>query len=289
MKVFIIGASGLVGSHCLNVFKSNKVEVIGTHFTYVVNDTIYFNPLDDKCIDYMQEFKPDVIIHCGALTNVDYCEENINESYRLTVESTKKIVDYCSFNDCKLVYFSTDYVFDGFDGPYKEIALVQPINVYGMHKLRAETLVTQLKNYIIARITNVYGEEERNKNFISRLIIVLNSNEKKEIKLPIDQFATPVYAGDVAKMIYLLVQNNKNGIYNLSSNDYYNRFSLANKIKSYYPEKNNLKLIPVITSELNQKARRPLEGGLLNIKFSSEFPEFIFTTIDSYLSKNLRS
>lgn len=289
MKVFIIGASGLVGSHCLNVFKSNNVEVIGTHYSYVVNNTIYFNPLDDKCINYLNEFKPDVIVHCGALTNVDYCEENINESYSLTVESTKKIVDYCSLSNSKLVYFSTDYVFDGFDGPYKEIASVKPVNIYGMHKLHAETLVTQLKNYIIARITNVYGEEERDKNFISRLIFILESNEKKEIKLPIDQYATPVYAGDVAKMIYILVQNNKNGIYNLSSTDYYNRFSLACKVKSFYPENNNLKLIPVISSELNQKAKRPLKGGLLNIKFSSEFPEFTFTTIDSYLSNKTRS
>lgn len=285
MKVFIVGASGLVGSHCLKYFKEQRVETTGSHYSFPTRDTIYFDPLDSDQGFNLKEYDPDVIVHCGALTNVDYCESNPDESTNLTLKSAERLTDYCREYKKKLIYISTDYVFDGTAGPYYEHQKTNPINVYGQHKLLAEQAVSTLDDYLICRITNVYGEEIRAKNFIARLIDFLSNNVDKHMSLPYDQFATPVYAGDIARMIFLLIRDRKKGIYNLSSNDYYNRYQLAFKVKSYFPENSSVTLSSVSSMELKQTAIRPLNGGLLNNKFITEYPDFICTTIDSFLSK----
>lgn len=291
MKILVIGASGLVGSHCMRYLKEKEISVIGTHRNFEQIDTFYFDPLNKNCFDFLNinHFSPDVIIHCGALTHVDYCEDHQNDSFNQTVESTRRIVDYCTQNRIKLVYISTDYVFDGINGPYFESAEVNPINVYGKHKLAAEELVKKLEKYLIVRITNVYGEEARSKNFISSLVSLIKSNEERILKLPFDQYATPTYAGDIAKMIYLLLAEKKVGVFNLASTDFYSRFQLALKVKSFYPDSNNLKIEPISTKVLNQKARRPLNGGLLNVKFLNQFPDFEFTNIDKFIYKTQRN
>ncbi|MFZ0596699.1 MAG: SDR family oxidoreductase [Flavobacterium sp.] len=254
MNILVIGASGLVGSHCLDYFTEKQVPVLGTHLNFKTDNTVFFDPLNKNGFDFLDEnkFLPDVIIHCGALTNVDYCEENIDKSYALTIQSTKVIVEYCKAKNIKLVYISTDYIFDGANGPYTENETPNPVNVYGKHKLEAEILVQELNNHIIARITNVYGEEKRSKNFIAHLLTLISSKTDKTFNLPYDQFATPIYAGDIARMLYLLIFDKKEGIYNLSSTDYYNRFQLANKVKSYFSESDHLNLNAISTKSLAQ-------------------------------------
>lgn len=289
MKVFIVGASGLVGSHCLSVFKKNGWDVLGTHLNFPTDSTVPFNFQTDDLNQFLMDlnFHPDVIIHCAALTNVDYCESNIDESYEKTVVPTSKIVEYCQNKQVCLAYISTDYVFDGESGPYIEGSATQPINVYGKHKLACEEMVSTLDNHLILRITNVYGEEERSKNFISRLIDDLNNNVQKDLSLPYDQFATPIYAGDIARMILRLVVDGKKGIYHFSGTDYYNRFQLATKVLSYF-ENGMLSIKPIKTLNSNQAALRPLNGGLLNTKFINEYPEFTFENVDSFILKVLK-
>jgi dTDP-4-dehydrorhamnose reductase len=199
------------------------------------------------------------------------------------------VVEYCKSQNIKLVYISTDYIFDGFNGPYTENEIPNPSNVYGKHKLEAELIVQELKDYIIARITNVYGEEERSKNFIAHLLILIKSKTYKTFNLPYDQFATPIYAGDIARMLYLLISDRKKGIYNLSSTDYYNRYQLASKVKSYFSEADHLNLNPISTQSLQQKAKRPLSGGLLNNKFITEYPKFELTNVDAFILKTIKN
>ena len=288
MKVLVIGASGLVGSHCLKFLKEKNIEAIGTHRNYKVDNTFFFDPLLDNCFGFLSEIKfmPDVIIHCGALTNVDYCEQNHDESYILTVMSTEIVTNFCKENKIKLIYLSTDYVFDGLDGPYLETGCRNPINIYGVHKMESEKIVEESGNYIIARITNVYGEEARSKNFVAHLIKAVNSGIEKTFNLPFDQFATPIYAGDIAKMIYFLIIENKHGIYNLSSTDYLSRYQLAARVVSYFSS-SHLNIVPISSKSLQQQAMRPLNGGLLNVKFSNEFPNFEYTNIDKFISKTI--
>lgn len=290
MKILIFGASGLVGGNMLKYFKSlPDVEVVGTHFSYETPDTVPFNTLDLDAESNFDAhgFNPDVIINCGALTWVDYCEENIDESYTKTVVSTINTLKICNAVNAKYLYIGTDYVFDGEAGPYTEDAHPHPLNVYARHKQEAETLVfnTSRKNLSL-RITNVYGDELRDKNFVARLMNLAKSGEPQHLKLPFDQYATPVNAWDIAKAAYLLLRDDKNGIYNIASTDFVNRVQLAQMVLNRFPG-HQVTIEPISTEDLNPPAKRPLTGGLITAKFLSEYPDFQFDNVNSYLSRKL--
>ncbi len=289
MKILVIGASGLVGGNCMNYFNKKGWDVLGTHFGYANDNTTYFNTLDlnDPQNGDVKSFQPDVVVHCGALTHVDYCEDHVDESFQKTVVSTQNAVKLAQESGAKFVFFSTDYVFDGKKGFYSEEDEVNPLSVYGQHKLDAEKVVQNsgLKHVII-RITNVYGDEIRGKNFIARLIEVSLSGEQAEWKVPIDQYATPVNAAVLAQALYLILKDDKTGVYHIGSTDYLNRYQLAMRVKQYFPSESFV-IKGLTTEELNQKADRPLLGGFNNNKFISEYPEFIFSNVDDYLSAKL--
>lgn len=289
MRILIIGASGLVGGNCLSYFNAMGWECLGTHLGFETPHTFYFDTLDltNPKNPNFQEFKPDYILNCGALTHVDYCEENQNESELKTVIAQRNIIELANSLNAKLVYISTDYVFDGKTGPYAENDTQNPLSVYGKHKQIAEqeTLNHSPLNLVI-RITNVYGDEIRGKNFIARILTQIKNKEKLQLRLPYDQFATPVNALDIAKALYLLINDQKNGVYHISSTDYFNRVQLAQKVLSYFPNA-EFDLEALSTSELNQLANRPLQGGLKSARFLNEYPTFQFSNLDNYLSSKL--
>jgi dTDP-4-dehydrorhamnose reductase len=286
MKIFISGASGLVGGNCFKYFTTNHVATIGTYFSFAVEGLHAFDTLNlDNPTNFdVANFKPDIIVHCGAMTHVDACEKEVEESYSKTVTSTLNLIKLAKKLNAKLVYLSTDYVFDGKKGPYYEDDEVNPLSIYAQHKLEAEQAVlADNANHLVLRITNVYGDEIRNKNFISRIIEQCKNNQHLVLKLPSDQYATPINAMDIAKAMLLLLQHNKSGIYNIASTDWMNRVDLALNILKYFPEA-SYELHPILTKDLNQPAARPLMGGLQKAKFSAEFPEFRFSTVDEYVS-----
>lgn len=285
MKIFISGASGLVGSNCLKHFTEKGWTVKGSHRTFPTGETVFFDTLNlasENNFD-VETFNPDVIVHCGALTHVDYCENNPDESFEKTVTATKNLLEISVRCQAKFVFLSTDYVFDGRDGPYQETAVINPLSVYGKHKLAAEQLVQQmLSDHLILRVTNVYGSEIRMKNFVARIINQCEESKTLELKLPFDQFANPTNAFDIARAMALLLEDQKSGIYHIGSTDYMNRVSLALRVLKYFPNaKYDLK--PVSTETLSQPAARPLYGGFVTAKFLSEFPDFLFSTVDEYL------
>jgi dTDP-4-dehydrorhamnose reductase len=291
MNVFISGASGLVGSNCLKHFNQHQeTTAIGSYFSYPTEDTVFFNTLqlDDPNNFDLAAFRPDVIVHCGALTHVDYCEEHPEESYEKTVQSTANLIKVCNQYHTKLVFISTDYVFDGKEGPYDEDTSPKPLSVYGKHKLEAEKLVeNEMKaTSLILRVTNVYGDEARGKNFIARMLQNVKKTSPVRFPLPIDQYATPVNAYDIARATYLLLTHKKSGTYHISSTDWVNRMQLAQLVLKYFPN-HQVSITPALTSSINQKAERPLFGGLLNKKFLSEFPDFIFSNVDDYVKQSL--
>jgi dTDP-4-dehydrorhamnose reductase len=230
MKVFISGASGLVGGNCLKHFREMGWNVIGSHLSFATDDTVFYNTLEPEHPENfdVETFLPDVIVHCGALTHVDYCETNQEESYEKTVQSTKNLIALAKKCNARFVFISTDYVFDGKDGPYREDAPVNPLSVYAKHKLEAEQLsLNEIENTLVLRVTNVYGEEIRNKNFVARIIEQCKEGKKLTLKLPYDQFASPANAWDIARAMYLLLKDSKTGIYHIAGSDYMNRVELA--------------------------------------------------------------
>ena len=286
MNVFIIGASGLVGSNCLQHFTERGWNVKGSYFSFPTTNCVFFNTLNlahPNNFDLIS-WKPNIIVHCGALTHVDYCEQHPEESYEKTVQSTLNIISLAKACDAKLVYLSTDYIYDGAKGPYQEDAAINPISVYGKHKLLAEESVLVFANSLVIRITNVYGDEERGKNFIARIIQQCKDAQHLTLKLPIDQYATPTNAMDIAKAMHLLLKDGHTGVFNIGSTDYMNRVALALRVLKYFPEA-SYELIPLSTKELQQAAARPLLGGFISTKFHQLYPEFLFSTVDDYLQK----
>lgn len=287
MKVVILGASGLVGGNFLKKFKELKdVEVIGTHLNFATTKTVKFNTLDlDDTANFdIKGFEPDVIVHCGALTWVDYCEQHPEESYEKTVASTENVVRLAEEFNAKLVYISSDYVFDGENGPYVETDAVNPKSIYGKHKLAAEEIVKSSNvNHLILRITNVYGNEIRNKNFIARLLTDIQNGEQKTLKLPFDQYATPVNAFDVARAGALLLEHDKTGVYHIASTDFMNRVQLARRVLDFY-NYTGINIEPLSTAEINPPAKRPLRGGMISQRLLREFPEFTFSNVNDYLN-----
>lgn len=286
MRIFITGASGLVGSNCLRHFKEKGWNAMGTYFSYEAQDTVFYDTLQpDNENNYdVAAFKPEVIVHCGALTHVDYCEQNEAESYEKTVVSTQNMIALAAEMNARLVFISTDYIFDGESGPYEENAPVNPLSIYGKHKLEAEQLVLQAsEDHLVLRITNVYGDEERGKNFVSRILDQIFNQQKLTLRLPIDQYATPINAYDIARCLYLLLNDQKGGVYHIAGTDYMNRVQLALNILKYFPDA-TYELIPLTTDKIGAPAARPLQGGLKNRKFMSEYPDFRFNTVDDYVS-----
>jgi len=262
-------------------------DVKGSYFSYATDDTVFYNTLEPAHPDNynVAAWQPDVIVHCGALTHVDYCETHEEESFQKTVQSTVNLIALAKQCKARMVYISTDYVFDGKNGPYKEDAPLNPISIYGRHKLEAEQLVLkEIPNSLVLRVTNVYGNEERGKNFIARIIDQCINNQKLTLKLPYDQFASPTNAWDIARAMFVLLRDNKIGIYHIGGSDFMNRVELALRVLQYFP-KAEYDLIPIDTASLNQPAARPLIGGFVKAKFSSEYPDFLFGTVDSYLSE----
>lgn len=288
MRVIILGASGLVGGNCMRDFDSRDgIEVVGTHFSYQAEGTVPFNTLDldDPNNFDIDSFRPDVILHCGALTWVDYCEEHPEESYEKTVQSTLNAIELAKKYDAKLVFISTDYIFDGKNGPYTEDASTNPLSIYGKHKLEAELSVRNAlpSKHLVLRITNVYGDEERGKNFVARMIQNALSAEGMNLKLPFDQYATPVNAADIARALYLLLKDGKTGVYNISSTDFVNRVQLAQLVLSFFPN-HKVEIEAVDTATFDPPADRPLVGGLISKKFLAEYPTFRFTNVSEYVA-----
>jgi dTDP-4-dehydrorhamnose reductase len=289
MRIFISGASGLVGGNCLQFFTSQHCEVVGTHLSYPTSQTFYFNTLslgDTNNFDVLK-FNPDVIVHCGALTHVDYCESNERESYEKTVQSTINLISVAKKTNATFVFLSTDYIFDGKNGPYTEDEHPHPLNIYGMHKLHAEQILQkEMEDYLILRVTNVYGKELRNKNFVARIIEQCKNGQEITLNLPYDQFASPTNAYDIARAMYQLLIDQKKGIYHIASSDYMNRIELAKRVLSYFPHV-SYTLNPLDTQTLNAPASRPLLGGLLKAKFASEYPLFLYSTVDDFMNERI--
>jgi len=286
MRILIIGASGLVGGNIINHFSAETDwNMIGTYNNFKVNNLVKLNASDrDSWTNEISGTKWDIIIHTGALTHVDKCEEDADLSWGLTVQSTINLVDLARKNNAKFIYISTDYVFDGINGPYTENGTPNPLSVYGKHKLESEEfIIANLVDYLILRVTNVYGDEIRGKNFVSRTVQQIKENQNLYISAPSDQYATPVNAYDIARVLHLLIHDNKAGLYHVCSTDYFNRVQFINRIKTFFGSK--LVITPLLTKDLKQLADRPLLGGLIAERFLAEYPDFYFSNIDDYLNK----
>lgn len=260
MRVFIVGASGFVG-RIMFEYLSREHETHGSFYSNPVKRLIHLDMTDLKAVkDILTSLKPDVIIHPAANPNVEYCEEHPKETWQVNVEGSRNIIETAREIGVKFVYFSSDYVFDGTNGPYSEDDVPNPINEYGLQKLAVEKLIKNyLEKYLIIRITVVYGWEPRGKNFVMGLIKNLKNGDF--MKVPYDQIGSPTYANNMIQAVKELIEADKTGIYHVAGTDVMDRYTFAKNVAEIFELDENL-LIPVTTNQLDQKAKRPLKAGM---------------------------
>jgi len=231
MKCLITGANGFLGKKISKIFLNERNEV----FCTVKGGKNSGNSLDitDKknVFRIFEKKMPDVVIHTAAATNVDWCETHRKETFKINVEGTKNISLACKIIGAKLVYISTDYVFDGTkNGKYNEEDKTNPKNVYAESKLEGElTLQKELEDYIISRVTVLYGYNDRfdKKCFPMRVIEALSA--KKEFFCFVDQYSNPTLINDISKAILSLVKKNQKGLFHMTGSENLNRLEFAKK------------------------------------------------------------
>jgi dTDP-4-dehydrorhamnose reductase len=274
MKVLVVGGSGLLGSRITKLFCS-KFE---TYATYSTNkpplrecELIKLNVIErDSVIKLIEEIHPEVVVHTAALTDVDYCEKHKKETWKLNVIGTRNVLEGCEKAGARMVYISTDYVFDGVRGNYCEEDSVNPVSYYGTSKLEGEKLLAAGKvDYSIGRVSVVYGWNGpwQRLNFVTW--VIKNLSEGKSIKVVDDQYNTPTLADNGAEAVYLMVKNHSQGIYHITGCECINRYEFALKVAEVF-ELDNSKIILGKTSELYQLARRPFNSCLSTKKAERE-------------------
>jgi len=258
MVVLVTGVTGLVG---YNLFNKIKENCIGISRTASFPNTF---PLDltnkEATRTFLQEHKPTVVYHCAANPNVEYCEDNKEDVKGINLDANRNLTEACKEIGAKLVFTSSDYVFDGKNGPYTEEDTPSPINIYGKHKIETEKIIQSLlEDYLIIRTTVIYGHELQGKNFVVRFVKTLK--EGKTITVPIDQFGSPTYVEDLVEAMIELVELEKKGIYNVSGPETDNRYKFALQIAEVFDLDKSL-IKPVTSDVLNQRAPRPMKAGL---------------------------
>lgn len=274
-KVLIIGASGLVGSYIFrHLSYAGGFDVSAADFEG--------NDLAVKKLDIRDEAavknifgaaRPDIVIVPAAIPNVEFCETNPADTRPTNIEGMKNIIRHLPL-EAFLVYFSSDYVFDGKSGPYGEDDAVNPLNEYGRQKLEMEEEIKKtVKNHLILRIAVVYGWEPKGKNFVMQVLKKLGNGES--VAAPVDQISNATFARDIAEAADKLITAGARGVFHIAGKDVLSRYEFAKLIvKIFNLPAENIK--PAKTTELKQYAKRPLCAGLkieklesYNIKMSS--------------------
>jgi dTDP-4-dehydrorhamnose reductase len=215
--------------------------------------------------------QPEVVIHTAAMTDVDGCERQPERCWSANAAATESLARACGRREVRLVHLSTEYVFDGRSGPYSEDDPVRPISQYGKSKLAGETAVReQCRSWAVARTTVVYGQAVgRRKNFVVWLLEELAAG--RSVRIVSDQVGSPTYADNLAQMVAAIALSRETGIFHTVGASVIDRFAFSRLAADVFGLPADL-IRPIATSELNQPAPRPLQGGLKVDKFCRTFP-----------------
>jgi len=268
-KILITGSNGLLGQKLVELLThTTDIQVIATArgenrlpskegYEYFSMDITN----NSEVQSVIAQVKPEVIIHTAAMTNVDMCETAKDDCWKQNVNAVEYLVEASEKNNCFLVHVSTDFIFDGTDGPYTEEAEANPISFYGWSKYAAEKIVTHSNiRWGIARTVLVYGIAHD----MSRTNIILwvkkSLEEGKNIKVVTDQWRTPTLAEDLAKGCYLIADQEAEGIFNISGKDFLTPYEMAIMTADYFKLDKSL-IAQADSTTFSQPAKRPPRTG----------------------------
>ena len=274
-KLLITGGEGQLATAFKSNFKSNFDLLSLNKSELDITDKL-------KVELILKDFKPDIVLNCAAYTNVDDAENDFKRANDVNSDAIKNIL---SNFDGLFVQISTDYIFDGKNGPYSEFSDSNPINKYGLSKLNGEQISLKMSNKLILIRANVIFDLNSKSSFLDWVIKSLK--DRKEISVVDDQFGNPIWSVDLAKIVFQLIKNEEKGIFNVGTDKIISRYEFAKLIADEWNLDVNL-IKPISTNSLKEKnksyiAPRPLKSGLL---IKDEFPKISIKDSLIALKKN---
>lgn len=263
MKVLVTGVKGQLGYDVVKDLEKRGHQPIGV-------DRDEMDLMDNEAIrTFIMNLRPEAIIHCAAYTAVDKAEEEVEICYQINAESVKVIAECANELDIKMIYISTDYVFDGTkEGEYVETDLPNPINVYGASKLKGEQYVQAiLEKYYIVRISWVFGINGN--NFIKTMRRL--GEQLDELNIIDDQVGSPTYTADLAPLLVDMIETDKYGIYHATNEGTCSWYEFANEI--FKQSRIEVKTNPITTDQYPTAAKRPMNSRMSKGKLAkNNFP-----------------
>lgn len=261
MKVLVTGAKGQLGFDVMNELCRQGIEGVGV-------DVQEMDITDEKaCQAVITEAGPDAVIHCAAYTAVDAAEDNKELCRRINAEGTRNIARVCKELDIRLMYISTDYVFNGEgERPWQPDDEREPLNTYGQMKYEGELAIEELlEKYFIVRIAWVFGINGN--NFIKTMLRL--GKENKEVKVVDDQIGSPTYTYDLAKLLVDMIQTEQYGRYHATNEGLCSWYEFAKEIfkQAGMPE---VEVSPVSSSQFPSKAKRPKNSRISKDKLEEK-------------------
>lgn len=252
MKVLVTGYNGQLGYDVVKRLEANGIECKGT----TRNDFKLTNKA--SVIEYINSYNPEVVVHCAAYTAVDKAEDERELCFDINVNGTRYIAEACKEIGAKMVYISTDYVFDGKGNkPFEVTDTPNPINYYGQTKYEGELEVQKLlEQYFIIRISWVFGSNGN--NFVKTMLRL--GRERSELNVVNDQFGSPTYTYDLSKLIVDMIYTEKYGVYHATNEGYCSWYEFA--IVIFKIAGIDIKVKPIKTEDYPMKAKRPKNSRL---------------------------
>jgi dTDP-4-dehydrorhamnose reductase len=274
-RILITGSNGMLGQRAVQFYSSKEdVELLATSVEEKsVVDSVDYISSDIKNRDEIKkvihDYYPDFIIHTAAFTNVDLSEKLREDAWKINVKGVEYIAEAARAIDAHIIHISTDYIFDGKDGPYSENVKPNPVGYYGRTKLASENALKISGTFFTILRSNVlYGIAPNSRPDFVRWVI--NSlNKKENIRIVKDQINNPAFIDDLVQGINKIIDFKKTGTYNIGGKEFLSRYDFTLRIADFFNLDKDL-ITPISTEELKQPARRPLKSGLIILKAETE-------------------
>jgi len=281
MDILITGANGMLGEKCFEVL-SERYSVIVTDLSdrCIYSDRATYAKLDitieDDVIGFVRELRPDAVVNCAAYTDVDGAEKFKDIAWNVNVKGVENLIRAVEPLGSHLIHISTDYVFDGDGGPYKEGDPPNPVNYYGFTKLKSEELLRRSEiPHTIVRTNVLFGQTHyQQASFVHWVVSQVSS--RKVIHVVNDQFGNPTWVDGLAEAIARILERKAYGLYHYGGKDYINRFAFALEIVAVFGLDPKF-VRPTTTRALGQVAKRPYRGGLVVDKIKKELGVRIYS------------
>ena len=268
-SILITGSNGLLGQKLVHLFKEKNNVIASSKGSCLISnqsDFIYhsLDITDEEAIfETFEKYKPDAVINTAAMTNVDGCEDQKELCDKINVRAVEYLSKACEQYDTHLIHISTDFIFDGENGPYSEDDIANPLSYYGLSKWKSEKVLQDSScKWAILRTIILYGTAE---NLQRNNIVLWGRKALKEgqtLNIIDDQFRSPTLAEDLAQACRLVVEKQATGIYNASGKDIMSIYEMVERMADFYQcDKSQINRIS--SSTLNQKAKRPPKTGFL--------------------------